>query len=186
MWHWRGPADQEVDAMRPTTARVLIGAGIVLGGLVVSPVPGASAGVRSTVRVIGPRQTFFGLVNGAASGAKITVVCPEAVQPHEMGHPANGQTIAVRSPAPSTTASASTGTKATSIVAEFSTPSATAASSVVFARYGSKQIPTTLLLPCIGSGTIVFSPVPTSASARSETMAVTYVTPCVGVCADKN
>lgn len=172
--------------MARATARVLIGTGILLGALVVSVAIGPSAGAKSASTVIGPRQTFFGLVNGSATAPKITVACPAAVRPHELGHPVSGQTIAVRSPAPSTIPTGSTGTRATSIVAQFSTPSATAASSVVFTRYGSKPIPTTLLLPCVGSGTLVFSPVPTSATARSETMTVSYVGPCVGVCADKN
>jgi len=172
--------------MARTTARVLIGTGLVLGALVVPAALAAGAGAQSTSTVIGPHQTFFGLVNGSPTAPKIKVACPEAVRPHEMGHPVSGQTIAVRSPAPSTIPTGSTGTRATTIVAQFATPSATAASSVVFTRYGSKAIPTTLLLPCVGSGTLVFSPVPTSASAHSETMTVTYVTPCPGVCADKN
>jgi hypothetical protein len=42
-----------------------------------------------------------------------------------------------------------------------------------------------LLLPCMGSGTIVFVPRPTSATARSESMTVTFVSPCAGICADR-
>jgi hypothetical protein len=171
--------------MARTTARVLTGIGLLLGALVVPAALGSPAGAKSSAAAIGPHQTFFGLVNGSATAPKITVACPAAVRPHEMGHPVSGQTIAVRSPAPSTS-TGSTGTRATSIVAQFATPSATPASSVVFTRYGSKPIPTTLLLPCVGSGTLVFSPVPTSATAHSETVTVTYVSPCVGVCADKN
>lgn len=101
-----------------------------------------------------------------------------------MGNPVSGQTIGVRSPSPSTTPTGSTGARGTTIVVQF-VPSSAAVTAVTFTRYGSKPLPTTLLLPCIGSGTIVFSPRPTGAGARSETMAVTYVTPCAGVCADK-
>ena len=55
---------------------------------------------------------------------------------------------------------------------------------MTFTAYGSQPLPSTLLLPCLGPGTVVFSPVPGSATARSETMAVTFVTPCPGVCAN--
>jgi hypothetical protein len=177
--------DKEVDQMARTTARILTGTALVLGTLVVSVVLDPGAGAQATSAAVAPHQTFFGVVNGSATAPKIVVACPAAVRPHELGHPMSGQTIGVRSPAPSTTPTGSTGARGTSIVAQFATPSATAASSVVFTRYGSKPLPTTLLLPCLGSGTVVFSPAPTSASARSETMTVSYVTPCPGVCADR-
>jgi hypothetical protein len=37
------------------------------------------------------------------------------------------------------------------------------------------KIPTTLLLPCYGTGTVTFAPYPTSPTARSATVTVTFV-----------
>ena len=37
------------------------------------------------------------------------------------------------------------------------------------------KIPTTLTLPCYGTGTVTFTPLPTSATARAFTMSVTFV-----------
>jgi hypothetical protein len=162
----------------PVAVVVLIGA--TLGSLA----PGAVAGAKAKAAV-GSDQTFFGLVNGSRTDAKIAVACSEAEQPGEMGNPVSGQTIAVRSPAPSTAPSGATGSRGQKIIAQFPTPSATAAPSVIFSRYGSQPIPTTLLLPCMGPGTIVFVPRPTSATARSESMTVTFVSPCAGICADR-
>jgi hypothetical protein len=68
-------------------------------------------------------------------------------------------------------------------VAQFSPSSTAAPPDLTFTTYGSQPIPTTLLLPCIGSGTVVFTPRPTSATARSVTLTVTFVSPCPGVCA---
>jgi hypothetical protein len=163
----------------------------VLGGFTAGTIVGSlawdgSAGANPTAGVIRPDQTFFGLVNGSASGANIKVACSQAVRPGEMGHPVSGQSIAVRSPSPSTVSSGDTGGRGRTIIAGFVTTSSSAPSSVTFTHYGSQPLPTTLLLPCLGSGTIVFSARPTSSTARSETMAVTYIDPCPGICADNN
>jgi hypothetical protein len=171
--------------MLQKTGRVLIGAGVVFGALVALQATGGTAGARSSSGAVQPQQTFFGLVNGSSIDAKVEVACSEAVRPGETGPPVSGQTIAVRSPSPSTVPSGSTGSLGRKIVARFVTTSAAASSTVTFTHYGSEPLPTTLALPCLGSGTIVFSPKPTSATGRSETMTVMFVTPCPGVCADK-
>jgi hypothetical protein len=164
-------------------AKILIGAAIALAAVVALPATTAVAGSISAGGAVRPQQTFVGLVNGASSGAKVVVDCSEAVRPGETGPPASGQTIAVRSPSPSTVPTGDTGTLGRKIVARIPTTSSAAASSVVFTHYGATALPTTWRLPCIGSGTIVFSPSPTSSTARSETMTVTFITPCPGVCA---
>jgi hypothetical protein len=168
--------------MRRRTVTLFSGVAVLVGGTVGTLVPGAIAGAKAN-SAIGSDQTFVGLVNGSRTDATIVVACPEAQRPGEMGNPVSGQTVAVRSPAPSTSPSGATGTRAKKIIAQFPTPSAVAAPSVIFSRYGSQPIPTTLLLPCFGSGTVVFSPSPTSATARSESLTVTFVWPCVGTCA---
>jgi hypothetical protein len=172
--------------MSGRTARILCGGGIVLGALVGPLVAGSVAGARSAGRAIGPDQSFVGQVNGETSGASIIVDCPEGLQPAETGPPASGQTIGVRSPSSSTAATGETGTRGRTIVAEFVGSDAAAVSSTVsFSDYGVEALPTRLKLPCLGSGTVVFSPRPTSGSARSETMTVTFITPCNGICADR-
>jgi hypothetical protein len=163
--------------------RVLLGGGVVLAAVVGSVAPGGVAGATSGSGAVRPHQTFVGLVNGSQTGAKVKVACSEAVRPGERGNPVSGQTIAVRSPAPSSASSGATGSSGRRIVAQFSTSSTAAAPDVVFTSYGSQPIPTTLLLPCMGSGTVVFAPRPTSATARSVTLTVTFVSPCPGVCA---
>jgi hypothetical protein len=46
---------------------------------------------------------------------------------------------------------------------------------VSFDRFGhAKPIPTTLMMPCSGTGSVVFSPDPTSATAHSATVSVQY------------
>ncbi len=166
------------------TVTVLISAGVVVAAIAAMVVPGGIAGAKSSGGAVRPQQTFFGVVNGSAVDAKIEVACPEAVRPGEVGPPVSGQTLGVQSPSPSAIPNGDTGSSGRTIVAQFTTSSAAALPDVTFTRYGSKPLPTTLELPCLGSGTIVFSPRPTSSTARSETMTVTYVTPCPGICAD--
>jgi hypothetical protein len=58
-------------------------------------------------------------------------------------------------------------------VAAFGGPATNA--SVTFTSYGSPPIPTSLVLPCSATGSVVFSPRPTSRTARSTTVTVTYL-----------
>jgi hypothetical protein len=170
--------------MAGKTATVVFGAGLVLAAVFGSVVPGAVAGASSASGAVRPGQTFVGLVDGTSTVPSVVVVCPEAIQVGEKGHPAAGQTIEVRAVAATTAASGATGTRGQAIVARFGTTGAVSGPSVTFTRYGSQPLPTTLLLPCLGSGTVEFSARPTRSTARSETLGVAYVTPCPGICAD--
>jgi hypothetical protein len=49
---------------------------------------------------------------------------------------------------------------------------------VTFTDYGSQPIPTTILLPCYGSTTVLFVPRPTSRTARSAHVKITFVPTC--------
>jgi hypothetical protein len=170
--------------MSRTRATVLFAAGVVVIAVAGPLAFGPPAGATTDSGSIGPHQTFVGLVNGNQTSASIEVACPEGIRPGGTGPPASGQTIGVRSPSSSATPGGTTGSRARTIVARFGPSGPAATSTVTFTRYGSVPIPTTLRLPCIGSGTLVFTPRPTSATAQSETMTVTYVTPCHGICAD--
>jgi hypothetical protein len=156
-------------------AKVAAVLGFASGAFAMSPTAVAST-------AIGPNQSFVGLVNGHASKATIDVVCPGPARLGQTGHPAGGQTIGVQFPPPSTVPvvpTGYTGTRGRSIVASFISPVAAqaspASSTVVFSQYGTVSLPTTLLVPCIGSGSVLFTPKPTSKTARSATVSVSYV-----------
>ena len=142
---------------------------VALGGLLGSVAGGQGAGARPGAP-IGTNQAFLGLVNGDQPTATIDVLC---AGPSTTGHPLAHQTVAV-SRAPSTALDAGfTGSRGRLIVAGFGGPATNA--SVSFASYGSKPIPTSLVLPCAGTGKVVFSPRPSSRTARSAAVAVTYL-----------
>jgi hypothetical protein len=150
--------------------KLLAAAGITIAAtLATAPVAGADAVVP-----IGPNQAFHGLVNGVHDNAQITMVCPGPVQPGQTGHPASNQTISVTQ-APSSGALAGyTGSLGTSVVASFVASSA--AEGFTFTTYNVPQkLPTTMNLPCSGTGTLTFVPQPTSDTARADTVKVTFV-----------
>jgi hypothetical protein len=101
-----------------------------------------------------------------------------------MGHPMAGQTVEVLRPEAILTKDGFTGPNANSIMAFFTAPPpspaklAPAGSSVTFHRYAVPHaIPTSLLLPCAGTGNVYFVPLPMSplGPARSAVVPVRYV-----------
>ena len=136
---------------------------------------------------VGPNQYFGGLVNGKngdATPAVIRMACFGALRPGQRGHPMAGQTVEVFLPEVIVVHhSGFTGKHGSSIVAFFGppppgpAPATPAASTVTFKRYGvAKPIPTSLLLPCSGTGTVYFSPLPTSPpKSHPATVRVSYV-----------
>lgn len=130
-----------------------------------------TAGAAAAQQPIGPNQQFGGVVNGSAANATVFVICPGPSFPGQTGHPRSGQGVQVVE----NTGAGFTGSAANSIVATFG-PASSSSPALVFKEYGVPQdIPTTLLLPCAGTGTVVFTPKPTSQSARSATVDVTFV-----------
>lgn len=128
----------------------------------------AAAGVATAQPaqiIVGPKQHFVAEVNGKSHSATIAVVCNPPLQAGKKGNPLGGQTIGV---ALSPGAHGYTGSAGTSIVARFS------GESVVFGEYETQAIPSSPALPCEGTGAVVFSPQPTSATARSTTVGATY------------
>jgi hypothetical protein len=165
--------------------RILVGLCVVVA-LTASVVVSAGAAIPPQGKV-GPRQYFEGLVNGQAgigTPVAIKMACFGAVRPGERGHPMAGQTVEVMRPLVIVVGHFGyTGKNATSIVAFFGPPPPTpspvppSASTVTFTRYGIKKpIPTSLLLPCYGTGTVYFIPMPQSPpSSRDATVRVSYV-----------
>lgn len=138
---------------------------------------GVSAGDGSRVA---PRQHFTAEVNGASGEshpAVIRMACFGPIRPGETGHPMGGQTVAVERVPPSTPGSGYTGDRANSIGAFFGAPPPGAANSsyVRFAEYGTKAIPTSLELPCSGSGKVSFVPLPSQPPARDVEVPVDFV-----------
>lgn len=125
---------------------------------------------------IGPGVTFSGVVNGAEADAAIKVVCPGPITPGETGHPVSGQYLEVVTAPSSTTGSGYTGTAANSIAAFIVTPSGTSAGPVVVFNsfYVQEPIPTGIEVPCGGTGTVTFVPEPTSTTARSAVVKVSF------------
>jgi hypothetical protein len=115
---------------------------------------------------IGPNQQFVGLVNGSTGQhdpAVITVACPGPVRAGETTHPLAHQTLEVRLSASADGTVGNTGPKARRISAYLGIPpSGTATGGLAtFRYYGHKKpIPTSISVPCSGSGSITFIPFP--------------------------
>jgi hypothetical protein len=135
----------------------------------------ASATARQQDPVpIGPNEYFSGFINNHPPGkAVITVICPGPVN---TGHPASGQKIEVKTAQPTSTFdtgfTGSAGTKITAALA----PSATTTILASFTSYFvPKNIPTSITVPCSGTGKVVFRPSPTSKTAKSAILPVTFM-----------
>ena len=137
----------------------------------------------SAASPVGPKQVFVGLINGKFANAEIRVSCTGPIYPGETGHVLPGQSVEVL-PAPSTGSTAGyTGTKARDIKLSIVRPVSSEAgpvSGVVLADYGVPvALPTSWSLPCSGRGVALFLPEPTSKTARSATVGVSFVSPGV-------
>jgi hypothetical protein len=153
--------------MRPSSALAAIATAI---GCALALAPAASA---QDPIPIGPGQFFQGQVKGLHSGAVIYVVCPGPITAGELGHPVSGQPVQVV-PGSSSAVGGYTGSLGTSVVALFG-PSTTAQQVLTFTSYYAPQdIPTTFWLPCGGTGVIPFAAEPTSPTAVTDHVDVTY------------
>jgi hypothetical protein len=124
---------------------------------------------------IGPNTPFIALVNGKTADAVITVVCPFPYTQGETGSPLSGQYVEVEPEVVSPAGTFGyTGSAADSIAAVFSPASSLSEAIVIKDWFVQVPIPTTLRLPCSGSGIVSFDPIPTSSTARSATVTVTY------------
>jgi hypothetical protein len=160
----------ERSALRTRTGVTLLiatGFTVLLGVL-----GGGTAGARTNA--VGPNQHFVGLVKGKSANAVIAMACTFPLSSGEKGHPLSGQDVTVSLPATTSTSVGYTGSKGHAVTARFISSSAANTSTLTFTKYGSQAIPTTFTLPCSGSGTVVFSPAPTSKTAQSVTVSVSY------------
>lgn len=151
-------------AVLGVTTTLALGVSAAAGHAVTDPLP------------IGPDIAFAGVVNGVEANAVIQVVCPGPVTAGETGHPVSGQHLEVVAEAVSSTDYGYTGSAADSIDAYIATPTgANPGPIVVFkAFYVQEAIPTSIELPCSGTGSVTFVPEPTSPTARSAVVSVTF------------
>jgi hypothetical protein len=135
---------------------------------------------------VGPHQFFTGVINGTdgntSSPISIEMACFGPLHPGQTGHPLGGQTLAVHQLFPPTTADGSLGnTGDGSTIDVFfhapppSAPGATA-DPTAFTHYDrSKKLPTSLTLPCTGTGTVWFVPIPVVPPSESAAVPVRFV-----------
>jgi hypothetical protein len=151
---------------------VALGAGALLA--IAAPATAASAATPVPLPV-GPDIAFSGLVNGVSSGAPVQVGCFGPIVVGETGHPLAGQTLEVVTGTTVSAGSGYTGSAADLIDVFFGPAATSAAPAAVFnSFFVAEPIPTSILVPCYGTGTVSFVPVPTSATARTATVSVTF------------
>jgi hypothetical protein len=156
----------------------LVGLTLVTCGAAVLP---AQAGP------VGPKQYFTGVINGKDGNTIVPIVirmaCFGPIKPGETGHPMKGQTVAVHQlfPPSPTGSLGYTGNDA-HIGAFFNAPPPASAgariatSTPIFTKYDRPQpLPTSITLPCGGTGTAYFVPIPVVPPSRAATVPVRYV-----------
>ena len=151
-------------------------------GLAVAVAPAAQA-VQDPIPV-GPNYYFTATVNGGPTPAStaepvIKVVCPGPIYQGETGHPISGQTVevdAVFPPYSNLTQLGFTGSAAHEIDAIIGTPTGAVVNPPIVLKnfFVAYPIPTSLNLPCGGSGVVSFVPIPTSPTARGVAINVIF------------
>jgi hypothetical protein len=123
---------------------------------------------------IHPNQFFSGFINNAPPGAvQIKVNCPGVAQ---TGHPIGNQPVEVKpAPGTGTTDVGFTGSKGTKITATLGPTVSTLVIGTFTSYFVTKNIPTNIVVPCSGSGTALFIPSPTSKTAKTAKLPVTFV-----------
>jgi hypothetical protein len=152
-----------------STLRIVTATVVMIGVLVTAgSVAGAMSPRHHPVR---RHQMFVGTVNGLATNAVIDVLCPG---PSNSGHAIAGQTLAVTRSGASTGSPGFTGSRAHAITANLATTGVTASLATLRKYDVTAPFPTSLPLPCSGSGVVNFDPTPGSASARAYDVTITF------------
>jgi hypothetical protein len=154
-------------------------------GLLVAGATPALAADTAAPSPLGPNQFFIGQVNGQTDLGRIAVDCDGPSDPVRTGHPAPGQTVAVL-PAirpigvtevivPPITGPGFTGSVVKAIGATVS-GIGVPVPAVLTEYETTAEIPTSILVPCEGTGRVVFAPSPTTPTSRPATVRVTFFT----------
>ena len=149
--------------------------GLIITALGVTLAAAASAAARQDPVPIGPNEYFSGYINGHPPGAAvIRVVCPGPVQ--KTGHPAGNQHIEVKTASPISTFDLGyTGSAGNTITAALAPAASTSILASFKAYFVPKLISTKILVPCSGTGTVVFAPSPGSSTAMSAKLPVKFL-----------
>lgn len=184
--HPAGPA-------RRPTSMALVAAALTLASataaLTLTVPTGPVGAAPPTQGRVGPNQQFVASVNGGngvPTPATIRMACFGPVTPSSTGHPMAGQYVEVYRPEVIVADLGFTGPTARTIQAFFGAPppspvtpgTVSAGADVAFTRYAvRKAIPTSLTLPCSGSGDVYFVPLPGTplGPARDAVVRVDYV-----------
>jgi len=154
----------------------LVAVQVMVGAAVAGAQPPGGGHIR-------PNQVFGALVNGkngSASPVEIQMACFGPLKPGETGHPLAGQTVSVFQPEAINGLFGNTGAHGREIGAFFGAPppgaTPAAGGPVIFHRYVTKKIPTSEVLPCAGTGHVIFVPLPMSPGSENDVVIpVTYV-----------
>jgi hypothetical protein len=164
--------------MRSTLGRGLI-ATLACGSTATLSMAVGGAALAAPVRPvqdpvpIGHNQDFSGYVNGHPPGAVvIRVACAVGAT---TGHPLGDQPVEVKPVAASSAADVGfTGSKGDKITASLSPATAATIIASFTSYYVKKDIPTSINVPCSGTGTMLFVPSPTSKTAKTAKLTVTF------------
>ena len=140
-------------------------------------IPAAASAAQDPLP-IEPDQYFSGYVNNHPPGqAVILTNCFGPIRPGETGNPLPNQPVEVKPVVvvTGTTDVGYTGSAANSINAILGTPAVAVVIAAFTGYYEIRYIPTTIRVPCSGSGEVIFAPSPGSATARPAMLAVTFV-----------
>ncbi len=152
----------------------VIGSGLLLA--VSTAGVAAAAGVQDPVAVA-PNMYFTGVVGNQTSPGVIVTDCVGPIVQGETGHPVGGQSVEAITASSSAADTGYTGSAAHSILVTLGVPSSTSSDVIGTTSnfFVPLAIPTTLTVPCAGSGVVTFAPQPTSPTAVSATVDVTFV-----------
>ena len=166
--------------LRRATTRIVIASASALIATGALAIPAAAQ-----TGPVGPKQYFYGQVFGATSSTAQDVIEVACVGPEATGHPFSGQFVEVQQVFPPVTTTVGyTGNSGVEIDAAltWSRGTITVVSPIAkFTSYGvAMPIPTSITVPCSGSGVMNFAPSPDpDNSGIPSNVSVTFQSPGV-------
>ena len=164
---------------RRTASRIAIASAVMMvaGGALAAPAM-ADGGP------VGPKQYFYGEVFGLSSSTAPNVIEVACAGPETTGHPVAGQYVAAHQFFPPVTTSGYTGDKGTEIdvnlVYSLGTITVVTPTFATLYYYDTKsEIPTSLTVPCNGTGVLNFAPSPNDGTGITSHVDVTFRSPGV-------
>ncbi len=151
---------------------------ITVGALLLGSAGTAAAAAVQDPLPVGPNQVFTGQVNGVADNAPIRTDCLGPITPGETGHPIAGQYVEAVTAAASSADTGYTGSAAQALQVTLTAPASSTLTTLIGTLnsfYVQLPIPTTLVVPCSGTGLVAFAPTPTSPAARAATVTVDFL-----------